>query len=170
LVLKYPPWSRTYCSNMLMSGKNLRFSLVRPALRMLLIWRVDSQTNFQNFLTNKLLRTWLIPGSFLITGPTLVCSSASRGWWMMGPKQKLWRTSCQESERCMPHLHGEVIHKLFQTSEEKYKPVKRCIILWPFVFQVCLLLSLSLSTERVWMPEVWTLNSTIEGQPWCHLT
>jgi hypothetical protein len=30
---------------------------------------------------------------------------------------------------CPSRLYGEVIHKLFETSEKKYKPVKICIIL-----------------------------------------
>jgi hypothetical protein len=71
----------------------------------------------------------------------------------------LWRTSCQESERCMPHLHGEVIHKLFQTSEEKYKPVKRCIILWRFS-GLSLALSLSLDRESL---NAWSLNPKLHN-------
>ncbi len=81
----------------------------------------------------------------------MVCSSASEGWWMGQSK------NCSglhvESQRYMSHLHGEVIHKLFQTSEKTDKPVKICIILWPFVFQACFCFSLSLSLSlSMWRP------------------
>jgi hypothetical protein len=46
-----------------------------------------------------------------------------------GAKAKIAADFMSRVRGACPHLHGEVIHKLFQTSEEKYKPVKICIIL-----------------------------------------